>query len=106
MEAYDFFQLMTLNVLKQIKRSEGRVNSAVKADFPKKHFGILSVWKDQDSLKCFITAGPHATAVKKFKEWAGEGSAFVEWTSRRRTIDWTETMKKLQTLLLLQERMQ
>ncbi|MGI8833736.1 MAG: hypothetical protein ACR2IS_14010 [Nitrososphaeraceae archaeon] len=98
---------MTLKCVEAIKRSEGRVNSAVKADFPKKHFWILSIWKDQDSLKRFITAGPQATAVKKlkFKEGAGKGSAFVEWTSRRRTIDWTEAMKKLQTLLLLQERM-
>jgi hypothetical protein len=26
---------------------------------------------------------PHATAVKKFTEWAGEGSAFGEWSSRK-----------------------
>jgi hypothetical protein len=41
-------------------------------------------------------AEPHATAVKKFRVWAGEGSAFVEWTSESDTIDWTEALKKLQ----------
>ena len=39
---------------------------------------------------------PHATAVKKFTEWAGEGSAFVEWSSPKNTIDWPEAFEKLQ----------
>jgi hypothetical protein len=39
---------------------------------------------------------PHATAVRKFTEWAGEGSAFVEWTSPNDTIDWPEALKKLE----------
>ena len=39
---------------------------------------------------------PHATAIRKFTEWAGEGSAFVEWTSPNNTIDWPEAMKKLE----------
>jgi hypothetical protein len=70
---------------------------SVKADFPKKkHFYTLSIWKDQDSLKLFLTAEPDATAVTSSK-WAREGSAFVEWTSRRRTIDWTEAMKNFES---------
>ena len=32
------FQLMTSKVLKQAKQSDGMVDYAVKADFPKKHF--------------------------------------------------------------------
>ena len=39
---------------------------------------------------------PHATAVRKFTEWAGEGSAFVEWTSPNNMIDWAEALKKLE----------
>lgn len=39
---------------------------------------------------------PHATAIRKFTEWAGEGSAFVEWTSPNNTIDWREASKKLE----------
>jgi hypothetical protein len=37
----------------------------------------VSIWKDQDSLRHFVMAEPHATAIKKFTEWAEEGSAFV-----------------------------
>lgn len=90
------FQLMTWKVLKQIKLSEGIVSYAVKAKFPKKHFWTFSVWKDKVSLRQFISEEPHATAVKKFEIWAGEGSAFVEWTSKSDKIDWTEAMQKLQ----------
>ena len=46
-------------------------------------------------FKRFLTAEPDATAVTSSK-WAREGSAFVEWTSRRRTIDWTEAMKNFE----------
>ncbi len=90
------FQLMTSKVLKQVKQNEGVVNYAVKANFLKKHFWTFSIWKDNESLRQFTMSEPHATAVKKFTEWAGEGSAFVEWSSRSEMIDWREAFKKLQ----------
>jgi hypothetical protein len=89
------FQLMTSKVLKQVKETNGAMNYAVKADFPRKHFWTLSIWKDQDSLRRFVAAEPHATAIKKFTEWAGEGSAFVEWTSPSNSIDWAEALERL-----------
>jgi hypothetical protein len=70
------FQLMTWKVLKQIKQSEGIVNYAVKANFPKKYFWTFYIWKDKVSLRRFISQEPHYTAIKKFEIWAGEGSAF------------------------------
>jgi len=91
------FQVMTSKVLKQAKQSVGMVNYAVKANFPKKHFWTLSIWKDQDSMRKFVMAEPHATAMKKFEVWAGEGSAFVEWTSSSSSIDWEEAMRRLTT---------
>ena len=91
------FQLMTWKVLKQIKLSEGIVNYAVKANFPKKHFWTFSIWKDKDSLLRFTSKEPHATAIKKFEKWAGEGSAFVEWNSKSNNIDWTDALRRLQT---------
>jgi hypothetical protein len=89
------FQLMTSKVLKQVKQTKGVMNYAVKADFPKKHFWTLSTWKDQDSLRRFVMAEPHATAIKRFSKWAGEGSAFVEWTSSSDSIDWKEALERL-----------
>jgi hypothetical protein len=90
------FQRLSSKVLKQIKENEGAANYAVRANFLKKHFWTLSIWKDQNSLRRFIMTEPHATAVKKFTEWAGEGSAFVEWSSLENTINWPEAFKKLQ----------
>jgi hypothetical protein len=90
------FQRLSSKVLKQIKESEGAVNYAVKAYFLKKHFWTLSIWKDNNSLRHFIMEEPHATAVRKFTGWAGEGSAFVEWTSPNNTIYWPEASKKLE----------
>jgi quinol monooxygenase YgiN len=90
------FQRLSSKVLKQIKEDEGAANYAVRANLLKKHFWTLSIWKDQNSLRRFIMTEPHATAVKKFTEWAGEGSAFVEWSSPENTIDWPEALRKLQ----------
>jgi quinol monooxygenase YgiN len=90
------FQRLSSKILKQIKEDEGAANYAVRANLLKKHFWTLSIWKDQNSLRRFIMTEPHATAVKKFTEWAGEGSAFGEWSSPENTIDWPEALRKLQ----------
>ena len=92
---FSFYRLSS-RVLKQIKESEGAINYAVKGNLLKKYFWTLSIWRDNNSLRRFIMEEPHATAVRKFTEWAGEGSAFVEWTSPNNTIDWPEALKKLE----------
>ena len=91
------FQLMTSKVLKQAKQSHGIVNYAVNADFPKKHFWTLSIWIDPHSMRQFVMTEPHITAMKKFEEWAGDGSAFADWTSSSSSIDWEEAMRRLQS---------
>jgi Domain of unknown function (DUF3291) len=90
------FQLMTSKVLKQAKQSHRIVKYAVKADFPKKHFWTLSIWEDRESMRQFVVAEPHVTAMKKFEVWAGDGSAFADWTSSSSSIDWEEAMRRLQ----------
>jgi hypothetical protein len=90
------FQLMTWKVLKQIKRSEGIVNYAVKANFPRMHFWTFSIWKDKGSLLRFTSKEPHATAIKKFEKWADEDSTFVECTSKNNNIGWREALRRLQ----------
>ena len=89
------FTILSRKVLKQIKNNEGIANYAVKANLSKKKFWTLSIWNDHESLKRFVPEEPHATAIKKFTEWAGEGSAFVEWTSPSKEINWSEAMFKL-----------
>jgi hypothetical protein len=84
-------------VIKQARESEGNAGYAVKADFPKKHFWTLSVWLDAGSMRRFVMAEPHATAVKKFAIWAGEGAAFAEWQSPDCSLDWIEAMRRLES---------
>ena len=55
------FQLMTSRVLKQIRRNEGVINYAVKANFLKRHFWRISIWKNQNSLRQFVMSEPYAT---------------------------------------------
>ncbi|MDQ3903181.1 MAG: DUF3291 domain-containing protein [Thermoproteota archaeon] len=96
MALHDSISIDDVKSAKQAKQSHGIVDYAVKADFPKKHFWTLSIWKDQNSMRQFVMAEPHATAMKKFEEWAEEGSAFADWTSPSSSIDWEEAMKRLQ----------
>ena len=90
------FQRLSSKVLKQIKENEGAINYAVKGNLLKKHFWTLSIWRDNNSLRRLILEEPHATAVRKFTDGAGEGSAFLDWTSPNNTIDWSEALKKLE----------
>jgi hypothetical protein len=46
-------------------------------------------------MKAFVMAESHATEIKKFAAWAGDGSAFVEWTSTNNSVDWIEAMERL-----------
>ena len=90
------FLRMTSKVMNQLKKSEGAIRYTVKADFPKKRFWTLSIWSSKDALRRFVMSEPHATAVRKFSEWAGEGAAFVEWSSATDLIGWNEALQRLQ----------
>jgi hypothetical protein len=89
-----FMQMMS-NVMKQVKETEGAVRYDIRADFPNKQFWTFSIWKDQDSLGRFVIAESHATAIEKFTNWAGKGTAFVEWTSPNDLVDWPEATERL-----------
>ena len=49
-------------------------------------------------MRQFVMSEPHATAMKKFEEWAGDGSAFAEWINSSDSVDWAEAMKRLDKL--------
>ncbi len=89
-----FFR-MSGRVEQQLRRTDGVVRYGLKTDFLHKRFWTYSVWKNRDAIRPFISAEPHATAVKKFAEWAGEGAAFVEWVNTVGKVDWEEADRKL-----------
>lgn len=91
------FLVMSFRVSKQAKKSAGYVVHALKADFPKRHFWTLSIWESRQAVGLFVRSGPHSEAVKKFKDWADDSAAFVEWSNLGKSIDWSEAMERLKT---------
>src|SRR5688572_8325037 len=61
----------------QIKKSPGIVAYSLATNPLRRHFWTYSIWSDMASARAFTRAEPHATAIERFKDWAGEGSAFV-----------------------------
>lgn len=90
------FLRMASRVQKQAKTSPGIVRYAVRAAFRRKRFWTYSIWRDRVSIGGFVRAKPHATAIARFPDWAGEGAAFSEWTSTATVLDWVEAMRRLE----------
>ncbi|HZY46635.1 MAG TPA: hypothetical protein VFE96_02455 [Candidatus Bathyarchaeia archaeon] len=89
------FIQMSRRVEKQLRATESVVRYGLRTDFLHKRFWTYSVWKKREAIGPFVTAEPHATAVKKFSEWAGEGAAFAEWNNTDGKIDWEEADRRL-----------
>jgi hypothetical protein len=90
------FVRMSGRVEQQLRKTEGVVRYGLKTDLPHKRFWTYSVWKNPQNIRLFVAAEPHATAVKKFTEWAGEGAAFVSWNNSDGKIDWQEASHRLE----------
>ena len=90
------FLRMTSRVERQLAESEGLVRYGLRADPLRKRFWTFTVWQGRDAANAFVAAEPHATAVRRFRDWAGEGAAFVEWESAEGSIDWGEALRRLQ----------
>jgi hypothetical protein len=89
------FLKITGQVEKQLKHTSGLARYSLRADFLRKQFWTLTIWKDKKFVESFVQLEPHAEAVRKFKDWAGEGAAFVEWDSTSGSIDWNTALQKL-----------
>ncbi|HKA54320.1 MAG TPA: hypothetical protein VKJ47_11725 [Candidatus Binatia bacterium] len=90
------FLRMTSQVERQLAEAEGLVRYGLRADLLHKRFWTFTVWQGRDAANAFVAAEPHATAVRRFREWAGTGAAFVEWRSAEGSINWDEALRRLQ----------
>ncbi len=82
-------------VEQELRKTEGVVRYGLRTDLPRKRFWTYAVWKDRKPIGPFVSREPHATAVKLFAEWAGEGAAFVEWGNSDGKVDWEEADRRL-----------
>ena len=91
------FLKMSNRIEQQLKKTQGLARYSVRADFFRKRFWTLSIWKDRKFVENFVQSEPHAEAVRKFNTWAGEGAAFVAWNSTDGSVDWDLAIQKLKT---------
>jgi hypothetical protein len=91
------FMRMSSQVEKQLKETPGLARYSLRVNLFRKRFWTFSVWGNRASTNAFVHASPHTIAVERFQEWAGEGAAFVEWSSSDGSINWKEAMRRLQT---------
>ena len=87
---------MSGRVEEQLRRTEAVVRYGLKTDLLRKRFWTFSVWNNPQAIEPFVNSEPHATAVKKFAEWAAEGAAFVQWENADGKIVWDEAERRLQ----------
>jgi hypothetical protein len=86
---------MSGRVEKQLRSTKSVVRYGLKTDFVHKRFWTFSVWNNREAIRVFVSAEPHATAVRKFGEWSGEGASFVQWNSTDGKVDWEEADRRL-----------
>jgi quinol monooxygenase YgiN len=79
----------------QIRRTPGIVAYSLAVNPLRRHFWTYSVWTDAAAIPAFTKSEPHTTAVERFKDWAGQGAAFVEWQSEEARLDWDQAFARL-----------
>lgn len=89
------FLRMSSRVEKQLKATQGLVRYGLRASLLRKEFWTFSVWVDKASVNAFVHSGAHTAAVERFPDWAGEGAAFVEWTSSDGSINWKDAAERM-----------
>ena len=94
------FLRMSSRGQKQLKESPGLVRYGLLMDLTnllRKQYISVSVWTDRSSMRAFVRGEPHAEAVKRMQESAGDDFAFAEWTNAEGSINWNEVMAQLMT---------
>ena len=71
------FIVYSLRSMSQAKRSPGNIAADARRD---KHGGYWtrSVWRDAESMRAFMTSGPHKQAMPRLLDWCDE-AALVHW---------------------------
>jgi len=78
----------TIRVNKQIKAADGCFKSDVRGG-PDKIFWTKSIWRDEASMRAFMSSGAHLKAMPKLKYWCDEASA-AHWSQESPDISWIE----------------
>ena len=63
------FMRLSMQIVSQLKQSDGLVRYAVKTDIPRKTFRTFSVWMSLEHMRNFVGSEPHRTAVARIGDW-------------------------------------
>jgi hypothetical protein len=87
---------LSSQVESQLKQSAGVVAYSLAVNPLRRHFWTCSIWRDDAAIASFTRMQPHATAVERFKDWAGVGAAFARWQTPSPILDWDEAFRRLE----------
>ena len=86
------FMRLSMQIVSQLKQSDGLIRYAIKTDIPRKTFRTFSVWMSFEQMRDFVGSDPHRAAVARISDWRDtDGIATVEWAEQPdKTLDWRE----------------
>lgn len=88
------FIVDTFKTLAQARRAEGFLTGSLLAD-RKFTFWTMTLWRDQASMKRYMTSGPHLKAMPKLLGWCDEASV-VHWSQDVGiALDWHEADRRM-----------
>lgn len=89
-----FFALYTFRALRQVRASSGFQGGGLLAD---RHqtFWTMTAWDSQESMRRYMTAGPHKAAMPRLVSWCDEASV-VHWEQPEAALPtWDEADRRM-----------
>lgn len=88
------FALHTLASQRQVKRAPGFQNGALLAD-RSWTFWTMTAWDSQESMRRYMTTGPHKSAMPHLLDWCDEASV-AHWQQQEATLpSWEEADRRM-----------
>lgn len=89
------FNRMASRVARQLEETPGVVWFSIQAEFGRRTFWTLSVWRDRDAMRRFVPMEPHASAMRQFWVWGAPEAKFVDWDSPSVWVTWSDAYRVL-----------
>jgi hypothetical protein len=91
MPIFIYYSLRSAN---QAKKTAGNIGMRLLRD-ANRVFWTCTAWRDDASMRAFMTAQPHLRAMAKLPKWCDE-AAVVHWTQETANLpDWKEAHRRL-----------
>jgi hypothetical protein len=86
----------TSRIERQLSQSQGLIGYSLHAEFLKKRFWTLSVWKDQRALYSFVSHLPHSQTMTDLAPHMSQ-TKFTRWriTGSELPPDWDEAKRRM-----------